>query len=215
MLMSTEFIWAPPKQSSYIAATTFQEHFARFRRQMGFLASTIAYSLVSNANSDFKQSSLGTHDIYVRNRALTTTEWNVLATIEPAFLDPATAAEAVVQQPSASLITRAMKDSLASIEAGNGDGEGTNGAASACSPVRLRHAYDEAIKADSERRNDAIELVTHDIVAVIAKMLFIDIINVDPAKSVADHGMDSLIAAELRHWFHQALGGTNLKWWTS
>lgn len=37
-------------------------------------------------------------------------------------------------------------------------------------------------------------------------MLFVEVSNINPGRSVADHGVDSLIAAELRNWFHQALG---------
>lgn len=40
----------------------------------------------------------------------------------------------------------------------------------------------------------------------MAELLFVDASNVNPARAVADHGVDSLIAAELRNWFHQALG---------
>ncbi|KAK7696986.1 putative secondary metabolism biosynthetic enzyme [Diaporthe eres] len=40
----------------------------------------------------------------------------------------------------------------------------------------------------------------------VADMLFVDPEGVDPARSVADLGVDSLIAAELRSWFLQALG---------
>lgn len=37
-------------------------------------------------------------------------------------------------------------------------------------------------------------------------MLFVDVEGIDPARSIVDLGVDSLIAAELRNWFHQALG---------
>lgn len=43
------------------------------------------------------------------------------------------------------------------------------------------------------------------ITNAVANMLFIDVEDIDPSKSVADLGVDSLIAAELRNWFHQAL----------
>jgi hypothetical protein len=39
----------------------------------------------------------------------------------------------------------------------------------------------------------------------MAEMLFVNTEGVDSTKSVADQGVDSLIAAELRNWFHQAL----------
>lgn len=79
------------------------------------------------------------------------------------------------------------------------DGEGANSAAG------LRRAFDEAIKEGAEGRAAAVALVTGGITNAISEMLFIDPGSVNPARSVADHGVDSLIAAELRSWFHQAL----------
>jgi acyl carrier protein len=241
ILASTESIWAPPTQSSYIAATNFQEHFARYRRRLGLPASTVAYGLVSDVDSDFKHSSVGTDDMYARNKALTTTEWNVLATLEPAFLsqqstswigqkdDPLSVASyytcldpaAFAQMTSTntprwysdgrvSLILRAMKDAKEYGKDGARDGGNDDGSASVSSAVRLRHAFDEAIQAGLAERETTLDLVTEGIMEIIAEMLFIDISNVNQNKSVAGHGVDSLIAAELRHWFHQALR-TNLQ----
>lgn len=50
-----------------------------------------------------------------------------------------------------------------------------------------------------------VELVTRGIVTAIAEMLFVEVPNMNPNRSIAGHGVDSRIAAELRHWFHQAL----------
>jgi len=52
--------------------------------------------------------------------------------------------------------------------------------------------------------------VTETIVKTVAGMLSMDVQTVSPAKSVAGHGVASLTAVELRHWFLQALA-TNLK----
>ena len=41
-------------------------------------------------------------------------------------------------------------------------------------------------------------------------MLYIDAENINPSKTVAEHRVDSLIAAELRSWFRQALD-TNIQ----
>ncbi|RYP28272.1 hypothetical protein DL767_007292 [Monosporascus sp. MG133] len=241
MLTSTESIWAPPTQSSYIAATNFQEYFARYRRRLGLPASTAAYGLVTDVASDFKHTSFGTEDMYARNKALTTTEWQVLATLEPAFLNSTSSSQWVGQKhdplsaanfftcldPAASaamtstnvprwysdgrvsLIMRAMTDAQKHAKDDTGDG-GANNSASVSAVSRLRHAFDESIKAGPGERASTVELVIEGITKIIAEMLFIDIMNVNPDKSIAEHGVDSLIAAELRHWFHQALR-TNLQ----
>ncbi|KAJ8125335.1 hypothetical protein O1611_g8303 [Lasiodiplodia mahajangana] len=227
MLTSTESIWAPPTQSSYIAATNFQ---GRYRQRLGLPASTVAYGLVGDIDSDFKHGSLGTADMYARNKALTTTEWNALASLEPAFLsqpstswigrndDPLSLANyytcldpaALAQMASTgtprwyndarvSLIIRAMKD--VEKQDGGNDDSSTSLSSTSC----LRHAFDEAIRAGPEKRASTVALVVEGIMNIISEMLFVDIANISPNKSVAKHGVDSLIAAELRHWFHQAL----------
>ncbi|KAI1635391.1 polyketide synthase dehydratase-domain-containing protein [Biscogniauxia mediterranea] len=239
MITSTESVWAPPTQSSYIAATNFQEYFARHRRQLGLPASTVAYGLVTDVRSDFKAGSVGTADMYARNKVLTTTEWQVLATLEPAFLsapparwlsarnDPLSEANfftcldpaALAALPSTnvprwhgdgrvSLILRAMNDAQKHAK-DNVDGGVSDVSASASSPARLRHDFEEGVKAGPDARASTVELVTEGIRRTIAEMLFLDILSVNPDKSIAEQGVDSLVAAELRHWFLQALG-TNL-----
>ncbi|KAI0102149.1 hypothetical protein GGR51DRAFT_296825 [Nemania sp. FL0031] len=241
MLTSTESIWAPSPQSSYIAATNFQEHFARYRHRLGLPAPTVAYGLVRDVDSDFKHGSVGTGDMYARKKALTTTEWNVLASLEPAFLsqpstswigqneDPSSSANyhtcldpvALARMTSTgtprwysdarvSLIICAMKDAE---KHGKGDAKGggdDDGSSSLSSTSRLRHAFDEAIRVGPEKRASTVALVVEGIMNIISEMLFVDIANVNPNNIVAKHGVDSLIAADLRHWFHQALR-TNLK----
>ena len=75
--------------------------------------------------------------------------------------------------------------------------------------ANLRREFDAAVQAGSSGRIDAIAFVQSAITNAVAQTLFVDVESVDPAKSVADQGVDSLIAAELRNWFHQALA-TNI-----
>lgn len=246
MTTTTETIWAPATQAAYIAASNFQEYFARYRRGLGLPASTVAYGLVRDVASDFKDGAKGTEDMMVRMMAQTTNEWQVLATLEPAFLtpgpsssttswfgqsydplsatslftclDPAVLASMVrpaitppwFHDSRASLIMRAMEDAQRHGQ-GTGDGNATEKPGAFSSATRLRQAFDEAIKTGGvEKRASTVDFVTEAIVKAVADMLFVDVRNVNPAKSVAGHGVDSLIAAELRHWFLQALA-VNLK----
>ena len=75
--------------------------------------------------------------------------------------------------------------------------------------AHLRREFDAAVQAGSSERNDIIAFVQSAITNAVAEMLFVEAESVNLAKSVADQGVDSLIAAELRNWFHQALG-TNI-----
>lgn len=80
--------------------------------------------------------------------------------------------------------------------------------------ARLRQDFDDAVKrtcaavgADdlTKHRSRALDLVTTAISGEIAHMLLMDVAAVNPAHSVVRLGVDSLIAAEVRHWFRLAL----------
>ena len=76
--------------------------------------------------------------------------------------------------------------------------------------AHLRREFDEAVKkAGPEERAKTVTLVTEAIVTTVAEMLFIDASSINPTRTVASYGVDSLIAAELRNWFLLALG-TNI-----
>lgn len=70
----------------------------------------------------------------------------------------------------------------------------------------VRREFDAAIQQGADGRTSAIAIAKSAITVVVADMLYVDVESIDPAKSVADLGVDSLIAAELRNWFLQGLG---------
>ncbi|KAJ8130860.1 hypothetical protein O1611_g2768 [Lasiodiplodia mahajangana] len=73
--------------------------------------------------------------------------------------------------------------------------------------AQLRADFEAAIReSETLGRDSLIQMAQRIIVAAVAEMLFVDAESIDPAKSVAELGVDSLIAAELRSWFVQALG---------
>lgn len=86
--------------------------------------------------------------------------------------------------------------------------DGQDGAPNKNSAASLRREFDAAVGAAGgpEGRAAAEALARDAIVRAVADMLFVDAEGVDPARSVADLGVDSLIAAELRSWFLRALG---------
>ncbi|RYP51839.1 hypothetical protein DL768_002915 [Monosporascus sp. mg162] len=103
-----------------------------------------------------------------------------------------------------SLLMRAFADAYrhADDNGGEKDPGDLGGAGSAL--AQLRDQFDKRIRAGPRERPDALALVTQAITATIAGMLYIDAGGVSPAKTVADYGVDSLIAAELRNWFNLA-----------
>ncbi|GAB1215367.1 Polyketide synthase-like protein Preu9 [Aspergillus terreus] len=72
----------------------------------------------------------------------------------------------------------------------------------------VRREFDAAVRTGAATRADTVAFVQGAIATAVAEMLFVDVQAIDPAKSVADLGVDSLIAAELRNWFLQALATT-------
>ncbi|OTA87488.1 hypothetical protein M434DRAFT_35325 [Hypoxylon sp. CO27-5] len=72
--------------------------------------------------------------------------------------------------------------------------------------AHMRARFDAAIRDGASGRTSTVSLVQGAIVNMVAEMLFVDIESIDPAKSIANLGVDSLVAAELRNWFLQALG---------
>jgi len=104
-----------------------------------------------------------------------------------------------------SLIMRAFDDAeryQASADGGDGGNEIGNNAGAAS----LRSEFEEAVKAGPAERSRTVALVTDAIVKTVAQMLFVDASGVDASRTVADYGVDSLIAAELRNWFNVAFG---------
>ncbi|KAI1146902.1 hypothetical protein F4825DRAFT_456023 [Nemania diffusa] len=73
--------------------------------------------------------------------------------------------------------------------------------------AQLRAEFEAAVReGGSSGRDSTTQMAQRIIIAAVAEMLFVDVESIDPAKSVAELGVDSLIAAELRSWFVQALG---------
>lgn len=106
-----------------------------------------------------------------------------------------------------SLIMRAFSD--AQRLAMSSEAQNPADTSSKSTVARLRRDFDTAIAAGASERGETVSFVQKAITNTVAEMLFIDVEGVDAGKSVAEHGVDSLIAAELRNWFVQALG-TNI-----
>ncbi|KAI0438847.1 hypothetical protein F4803DRAFT_569116 [Xylaria telfairii] len=105
-----------------------------------------------------------------------------------------------------SLIMRASADAQVHASSASVDSQNASGAGPKSAITRLRREFGASIQAGPSKRAEIIAFVQGAISITVAEMLFVDSEGIDQAKSVASHGVDSLIAAELRNWFHQALG---------
>lgn len=59
---------------------------------------------------------------------------------------------------------------------------------------------------NEEEMAKTVAFVVNGIKSSVAEMLFVDPTAINPIKTVADHGIDSLLAAEFRNWLNVAFG---------
>ncbi|KAI1132296.1 polyketide synthase [Nemania abortiva] len=97
---------------------------------------------------------------------------------------------------------------------GEGSGRSAQGwenAADKSPAALLRQRFEMSVRklrsgGNEDEKVKIAAFVTSAIQSSVAEMLFVDPTGVSPAKTVADHGIDSLLAAEFRNWLHVAFG---------
>lgn len=94
-----------------------------------------------------------------------------------------------------SLIMRAFADAQQH-RLGNSAPDGASSGKS--NVARLQQELEAGIRAGPAERSSTVALVEGAITRTVADMLFIDLEDVDPSKSVADYGVDSLVRTS--HW---------------
>ncbi|KAI0595293.1 polyketide synthase [Biscogniauxia sp. FL1348] len=156
-------------------------------------------------------------------------EANIVTGIDPAVLAIMRREEAKTAKTSASgsaprwyhdarvaLMLRALDDAW---RYRNGDGgsrtsQDAEGAGEQSPTALLRRQFEVAVDKirdlnGEERKKKYVETVAFVMEAIkvsVAEMLFVDPSAVNATSTVADHGIDSLLAAEFRNWLHVAFG---------
>lgn len=147
---------------------------------------------------------------------------NIVTGIDPAVLvnmrraeDKTSTSGAVPRwyhDPRVSLMLRALDDGWRHRNVDGSDkGVASSNSADESPTLQLRRRFDASIRKigsvqDKEEVKKTVALVTEAIRAMVAGMLFIDPSAVKAAKTVVDHGIDSLLAAEFRNWLNGAFG---------
>ncbi|KAI1183546.1 KR domain-containing protein [Nemania serpens] len=72
--------------------------------------------------------------------------------------------------------------------------------------VQVRDIFNDAIAKGPLIRADTETVVTNAIVGTVAKLLLIENSDVNANRTIADYGVDSLIATELRNWIYKSFG---------
>ncbi|KAF2265025.1 polyketide synthase [Lojkania enalia] len=221
MTSSFEAVVALPTQAAYCAANSFQDAFARYRRAQGLPAASIAFGLITEIG-DVGQRDATRHMIH-RNGLYRTGELGFLRLLEAAFLespqptqswynydplaeaqittclDPSELAEMASQVQDGAPrwhsdakflhLLQAMNDHMG---ASDRPLESKSGASTILSSI------DNAIASFDIPL--AVDLIADAVMQRTATLLMISFENMEAGKSIAEYGVDSLIAVELRNW---------------
>lgn len=106
-------------------------------------------------------------------------------------------------EPRVSSVIRAFED--AKLYGSTANGNEANASGDLSTTAVLRRQFHEALKDVTEDNSADLEVLVSDaMVKAVAEMLFMNIAKVSADRAVAHYGVDSLVAAELRHWFRSA-----------
>jgi acyl carrier protein len=224
MTSSYEAVVAMPTQAAYCAANSFQDAFSRFRKAKGLPSCAIAFGLITEIG-DFGQRDI-TRKMVRRNHLYPTGELGFLKLLEAAFLDEpeCTSTWSSFDPLAGSQITTCLEPSLLAMMAKKQD-RNTAEAPRWCSDKKFSHLVramedhlalenvtqvaNETVPAIIAIVDDAIragdiqtggKLIAEAIVKRVAALLMIPSESITASKSVANYGVDSLVAVELRSW---------------
>lgn len=228
MTSSFEAVVALPTQSAYCAANSFQDAFARYRRAQGLPACAIAFGLVTEIGEVGQKSK--TRDLIYKNHLYRTGELGFLRLLEAAFFNPPECTQTwhnfdplgeaqittciepsqlakeakknhgnSIQLPrwhsdkKFSHILQSMNDYLDSEKNSKEQPQ----AMKAMEAVVIT-TLDDAIRKDL--LDEAAQVVIGAIIERTSTLLAVERDKIHGAKSVAEYGVDSLVAVELRSW---------------
>jgi NADPH:quinone reductase-like Zn-dependent oxidoreductase/NADP-dependent 3-hydroxy acid dehydrogenase YdfG/acyl carrier protein len=223
-------LMAIPAHVGYCTANAFQDAFSRYRRSLGLPSCTIGFGLITEITAVARRDA--TLNVNKRNHLYSTGELETLQLLEAAFLecpsevdgnhgwqgfDPLAAAQYTAywdpyklanvhldrQTPvwygnrKYSHVLRALQHRLSASDQPPQPEVDKRG---------IADDVDAAI--ENETREQAVHIVVTAIRQRLSELLEIDSESIDADASVAEYGLDSLIAVELRGWFMAAFRKT-------
>jgi hypothetical protein len=224
MISSFEAVVAMPTQATYCAANSFQDASSRYRKAKGLPSCAIAFGLITEIGEfgrrDITRNMIHRHSLYP------TGELGFLKLLEAAFLEESTCTSiwSSFDSLAASQITTCLEPSLLAIMARKRDAN-TAEAPRWCLDKKFGHlvramedhlaldnvtqvakdttpailaTVDDAIRAGDIQTGE--KFITEAIMERVAALLMIPSEGIAGSKSVANYGVDSLIAVELRSW---------------
>ena len=198
-------------QASYAAANAFQDAFARFRMSRGLPAQSLALGMISDIGFLHRRPEV--QKALMRNSLYGINERDFLKLREAAFVAPRTGPGSDGDPLSgAHLLTGLEPGRLVDLYAKGLAADFTwstdarfAGLLQAVEDQSRPHAVKPEAGSVLDRLRDASpesvpRLVTEAVVERLARLLFVPVDRIDPARAVSEYGMDSMIAAELRNW---------------
>ncbi|KAF2180125.1 hypothetical protein K469DRAFT_640404, partial [Zopfia rhizophila CBS 207.26] len=222
MTSSFEAVVALPTQAAYCAANSFQDAFARYRRAQGLPASSIAFGLITEIGEVGQRDA--TRQMVYRNGLYRTGELGFLRLLEATFLDPPTVTSSWYDYDplaEAQITTCLEPSELAKIAYKVGDGPPPRWHSDAKFSHLLQAMLDQLSSSQQPYQAEVVasamttsvdaaicssnlqlatSITTNAIIERTAGLLMIPVESIEAGMSVAEYGVDSLIAVELRNW---------------
>jgi hypothetical protein len=211
LLSSVVGLVGNPSQAAYVAASLFLDAFADFRNRLGLPAVSLDLGRVVGVGfvAENEAASRGVSKLWSRD----IDEAELMALIASAMVAPrrrdgrpgasitglkpwAPAAGTAMDAPMFSHFRRAAMRKAAGMKTAAGAAEG--GLA-----VRVRAVLREATSLD-----EAARYVCDTLMEKMAALLMVPAGDISASRSMADYGMDSLVAVEMRNWLVREMDAT-------
>ncbi|KAF2462795.1 polyketide synthase [Lindgomyces ingoldianus] len=233
MTSSFQAVLALPAGTAYCAANCFQDAFSRYRRSLGLPACAIGLGPITEIGGMGTVASA--NNAFRRNGLYSTGEVGLLRLMEGAFLEPPKCVESwYTYDPLAEAQITTCFDPMKLAKNLQPSDEETALAPMWRKDRKFVHIVramldQESVKAPPQRSEvgsisdivsvvdgalkdgkitDAISIVAEAIMQRIATILMVPSESIDTSKSVAEYGIDSIIAVELRSWIISTLGSS-------
>jgi len=203
MISSISAMTGAPTQGNYCAANTFLDFFARYRRQMGLPATTIALSMVLEVG--FVSQSLTIEQGIARSGIHGIDEKDFIRLIEAGVAPQPDSKWLFDHSANCFLVSGLEPCKLASDIDVNDFRFWLQPRVGPLLNAILASGGDDASAAKAKITLD-LPGILEQVIIKFAKTFSLDAEDIDTSKPLSSYGMDSMIGTDLRNWFYKQLG---------
>lgn len=220
MLSSACGTFGNPGQCNYAASSTFLDTFARYRQTLGLPASTIDIGFVENIGYVSRKPE--TEAMFSSRGLQPLSEKDILEAVEAAITTGQPRSSDIYDPFSSSQIIRGadwtessgqMSEMVAKdarfktpLRRADNDNHGqlakpSGNSRSTMATTALRNEINTIWENGHPIREESLQPIVYAaLVARMAEILSIDVADIQPSRSAADYGIDSLVAIQIRSW---------------